>query len=148
MRYHDWLKGVISLEENDLSGAIADLEKAVSMFYVPSVINRSDMGSFAWSFINYADYLNPLARAYFESGDIEKARRQYEKVIGLSAGRMYSGDIYARSFYMLGKIFEKQGKKGKARENYRRFLDLWKGADPGLPEVQDAKARLAQLGTR
>jgi tetratricopeptide (TPR) repeat protein len=88
-----------------------------------------------------------LARAYFESGDLEKARKQYEAIIGLSAGRMYSGDIYARSFHMLGKIYEQQGKKGKARENYRKFLDLWKDADAGLPEVEDARKRLAALGS-
>jgi tetratricopeptide (TPR) repeat protein len=147
IRYHDWLKGVISLEENDLSGAVSDLENAVGLFPVPYLGGGegSGMGDFNLSFIDYADYLNPLARAYFESGDLEKARKEYEKIIGLSAGRMYSGDIYARSFYMLGKIFEQQGKKGKARDSYRKFLDLWKDADSGLPEVDDAGKRLAGL---
>ena len=43
---------------------------------------------------------------------------------------------------MLGKIYEE---KGKAIEHYEKFLDLWRNADPGIAEVEDAKKKLAGL---
>ena len=49
---------------------------------------------------------------------------------------------------MLGKICEQQGQKSKAIEHYEKFLDLWKDADPGIPEVEDAKKQLAALQVR
>jgi hypothetical protein len=42
----------------------------------------------------------------------------------------------------------KKGQSAKATEHYEKFLTLWKDADPGLPEVGDAKKRLAELKSR
>jgi len=58
---------------------------------------------------------------------------------------MDSNVIYAKTFYMLGKVYEGLGDGQKAISNYRKFLDLWKDADPGLPEPADAKTRLEKL---
>ncbi len=83
--------------------------------------------------------------AYYKMGDLDKAQEEYEKITSLTTGRIYYGDIYAKSFYMLGKICEEKEWKGKAIEHYEKFLSLWKDADPGLPEVDYAKKRLAGL---
>ncbi len=93
----------------------------------------------------HALYFYPLAFACYKSGDLEGARRGYERVTTLTMGRVSFGDLYAKSFYWLGKIAEDQKDKSRARENYGKFLDLWKDADPGQPELDDAKARLAAL---
>ncbi len=50
------------------------------------------------------------------------------------------------SILLRGKPHEPgTGAKGKAVDNYNKFLDLWKDADPGIAEVEDAKKRLAGL---
>jgi len=37
------------------------------------------------------------------------------------------------------------GDRAAARDEYQRFLDLWKGADARLPELEEARRRLRQL---
>ncbi|MDH5384654.1 MAG: tetratricopeptide repeat protein, partial [Candidatus Aminicenantes bacterium] len=95
-----------------------------------------------------ANFVEHLASAFYESGDMERAREEYEKILTFTMGKLYSGDIYARSLYWLGRIYEEKGQKSKAIENYEQFLDLWKDADPGFPEVDDARKRLAGLQAR
>ncbi|MEO8139760.1 MAG: tetratricopeptide repeat protein, partial [Gemmatimonadota bacterium] len=52
----------------------------------------------------------------------------------------------APSLKRLGEIYEAKGDKAKAIENYTRFVDLWKDADPVLqPAVREVKDRLAKL---
>ena len=42
--------------------------------------------------------------------------------------------------------YEASGWHDKAAAQYTEFLDIWKHADPGIAEVDDAKERLARLG--
>jgi hypothetical protein len=46
---------------------------------------------------------------------------------------------------MMGKINEHQVNKTKTIGHYEKFLSLWKDADPGIAEVEDARKRLAGL---
>jgi hypothetical protein len=45
----------------------------------------------------------------------------------------------------LALAYEKSGWNKKAIEQYEEFLEIWKDADPGIPEVEDAKERLKEL---
>lgn len=92
-----------------------------------------------------AIFYDSLALAHFRSEDLANAQRRYEEIVKLTYGRLYQGDVYVKSFHMLGLLAEKQGKREIARELLQKFLDLWKDADPSLAEVEDACARLAGL---
>jgi tetratricopeptide (TPR) repeat protein len=86
-----------------------------------------------------------LARAYEQKGNIAKAVAEYERLTRIdpkSQGRFLINPKY---HYRLAKLYERQGNKAKALERYRHFLDLWKDAEPGQPELEDAKKRLAGL---
>jgi serine/threonine protein kinase/Flp pilus assembly protein TadD len=138
--YH--LLGLVEMEGKNLPQAIPFLEKAVRLSGQRMGIGSNVSGQYMEM---HALYRDSLARAYFQAGDLEKARAEYEIITTLTMGQRDFGDIYAKSFYMLGKIVEQQGDKTKAIEHYRKFLDLWKNADPGIPEVEDARKRLAGL---
>ncbi len=126
--------GSIELKKKNYSEAIENFEKALSL-----------MPYQRRSVTNHALFIDPLAIAYFMSGDLDKAQLEYEKITALTVGRLNYGDIYAKSIYMLGKIYEQKGWNGKAIERYEKFLDLWKDADPGIAEVEDARKRLTGL---
>jgi serine/threonine protein kinase/Flp pilus assembly protein TadD len=136
IRLYDHLMGCIELQRKSLKPAIENLEKAVGLMPFENE---------AWSVGDQALLLEPLAQAYAEAGQQEKALETYQRITGLTSGRLAWGDIYAKTFYWLGKLAEKQGNRSRAREHYLKFLDLWEDADPGIPEVEDASKSLAGL---
>jgi serine/threonine protein kinase/tetratricopeptide (TPR) repeat protein len=139
MRFHYLLLGNIELKKRNYSKVIEYLDKAVTFLDYQRCRDIHD------PYDEHALFYEPLALAYLKSGDFAKAQEQYEKITQLTTGRLAYGDIYAKSFYMLGKIHEQKAERTLAAENYQKFLDLWKDADPGQPEVEDARKRLAGL---
>jgi hypothetical protein len=50
--------------------------------------------------------------------------------------------------YYLAQLMEQNGKRDEAKDQYRAFLKKWSRADRDLPELADAKERLATLEQR
>jgi tetratricopeptide (TPR) repeat protein len=89
--------------------------------------------------------MDVLPRAYLFRGDLDKAISAYEELIVFDPEgpeRLLINPIY---YYRLARVYEMKGWGGKALEHYEKFLDLWKDADPGIAEVEDARKRVARL---
>ncbi len=92
-----------------------------------------------------ADLIELSGIAYYKLGDLESAEKQYEWISRMTFNRKEFGNIYVKSHYMLGRIFEEKGNKRKATKYYEKFLDFWKDADPGSPEIENVRSRLIVL---
>ena len=135
IRLHHHLMGMIELERENYPEAIDYFQKAIPLLPYARDWKRDFRPLF----------INSLAEAYYNAGNLAKALEEYKKITSLTFPRIWDGDIYAKSFYMMGMIYERMGRKAKATENYGRFLELWKDADPGIPEVIDARKRFEAL---
>jgi len=137
IRFYDGLLGLIALKQKDSARAREHLQKA--LFLTPIEIGYC---------LGYrTEFLDWLAEANELAGRWEEAQKNYEEILSLKTSFWLPGNalIFARSHYKLAKVLERLGDKAGAAAKYRKFLDLWKDADPGLPEVEDAKKRLSAL---
>ena len=86
------------------------------------------------------------AEAYMELGEVGEAVRLLEGSLTRYSDKWTPvTSLLALCHYKLGLAYEASGWTRKAIEKYQFFLELWKDADPGLPAVEDAKARLQAL---
>jgi tetratricopeptide (TPR) repeat protein len=133
-----YIRGRLALARKNFPDALKLLDKAVTSCLGEGFgVGIAEMNAFC---------LDGLASAYLEMGDADNALKNYEMITLLTYGRFAWGDLYARSFYNLGKIYEQKGLKNKAAENYERFIGLWKDCEPRFrPLVEDARKRLAAL---
>jgi tetratricopeptide (TPR) repeat protein/TolB-like protein len=135
------LQAEIWLSEGREAEAISFLEKEFRL-QIP-VIYPSYARTFTW--YNFPQDQDVLARAYQKMGNMDKAIEEYKKLLTFdpaSQDRRLHNPVY---HYRLAKLYEQKGLKEEAKKEYARFLGLWKDADPGLPELVDAKKRLALL---
>jgi tetratricopeptide (TPR) repeat protein len=92
-----------------------------------------------------------LALAFDAAGESDSAIAQYEHYLSTPwFGRfglwMYDPLFLAIFHKRLGELYEQKGDLAKALDHDRKFVELWKDADPELqPQVQEARRRVARL---
>jgi len=89
-------------------------------------------------------FVNALGEAYcaltsiFRMGKLNKAVEKLEAVLEINPN-------YAQTHYLLGLVYEKKGKKEKAKQHFQKFVEIWKDADENLPQLIEARKRLEEL---
>jgi tetratricopeptide (TPR) repeat protein len=86
-----------------------------------------------------------IAQLLARRGQIDKAIEEYRLLMTTGPGTGLRRLINPIYHFRVADLYEKKGDKPKAIEHYKKFLEIWKNADPGLPEPGLAKARLAAL---
>jgi tetratricopeptide (TPR) repeat protein len=134
MRLYYNLLGIVELRRENFSRAAVLFKQAFDLH------PKECFGYFI-----YAIFVDPMADAHMQLNELDQAQEYYEMLSMMTDGRLFVGDIWAKSFYKLGQLHERKGEKDQAITYYEKFLGLWKDADPGLDEVEDARDRLAAL---
>lgn len=90
-----------------------------------------------------------LARSYFGAGRLGDAVELFEQALQTyDANRAFWPHFTAVAQYWLGLAYEESGWTYKAILQYEKFLDIWKDADTGLQQINDARERLARLKSK
>ena len=140
--YIQYLSAEFALKDRSPDEAIAAFGEPI--YYGPGVFSEANMDTFL--IYNLPGVRDVLPRAYEQKGDIDGAIAEYERLMTINqvegTARQFIHPLY---HYRLAKLYEQKSWEGKAIEQYEKFLELWKDADPGLPEVADARERVAEL---
>jgi serine/threonine protein kinase/tetratricopeptide (TPR) repeat protein len=123
----NFIDGLEKLDRGDAAGAVRAFDKVV----------RAEAVLWNGSYF--------LALAQLEAGQYDQAIASAQRAQQVFLWITPPEHIYARTYYLLGKAYERKGDRKAAVANYRLLLDRWKTADKDLPDLIDARNRLAQL---
>jgi tetratricopeptide (TPR) repeat protein/tRNA A-37 threonylcarbamoyl transferase component Bud32 len=133
------LEGEIALAAGDARAAAAAFEAAGPARRLP--FNRSGAAAFFTLMTNSLILRDGLARARVAEGRPEAAIAIYRQLLRADGESKFTGFYEPRYVLAIARLLEKSGRREESRQEYARFLDLWKQADAELPELAEARAK-------
>jgi tetratricopeptide (TPR) repeat protein/TolB-like protein/predicted Ser/Thr protein kinase len=138
--YHHALAGEIALAE----GELAEAENAF-LAGEPQPRMWFDLVDTPGSlFANNLPFRDGLARVKKARGDLAGAIGIYQKLNTAGPRSMWIAMLEPRYVLETARLLDQTGASETAREEYERFLELWSDADPGLSELEEARAYAAK----
>ncbi|MEP6781320.1 MAG: protein kinase [Gemmatimonadaceae bacterium] len=132
----------------DVVGRRADFDASIALAegHYADAIQQINLAEQKFSYDHrIASYMR--GRAYSELGKADSAIASFEKVLTLRDPLSGTdGQFRAEVLSRLGELYEAQGNRAKAIENYSKFVELWANADARFqPRVQEIRARIVKL---
>ena len=93
----------------------------------------------------YPVYLRGLALVELKQWD--KAAREFQRIAD-HPGLVWNSPIGALVKVQLARVYVHMHQPEKGRDAYQQFFDLWRGADRGVPILQQTRKEYAVLGGR
>jgi tetratricopeptide (TPR) repeat protein len=146
-RFHIWLRQAL---EGELALADGDLAAAERAFaagepeFRPGI--NFGISVFGWPVLySNAPFRDGPARIQIVRSNLAGAIDIYRRLLTQDISQKWTSIFEPRFVLQLARLLDRTGDRAGAREHYQRFLDLWHRADAGLPEVTEARLRLAAL---
>jgi len=120
-RSYDYFRGTLALREGKKTDAIQFFEEALRHLPPSSGLDSYD---------------DCLGNAYLSLDDANDAIAEYQRILRMNPD-------YPLAQYHLAKAWELKHQPDQALASYRRFLEVWSHADADIPEVADARSKIA-----
>ena len=118
-RHYSYLEGSLALSAGRAADALGKFKLALSQFAPTFEIDP---------------YEDCLASAYLETGQLDEAISEYQRLLRLNPN-------YPLAHFHLAQAYERKGQITEARNSYKEFLRIWRNADGDLVEVVVARAK-------
>lgn len=132
------LEGEIALAAGDVGGAVAAFDAAGPTRRLP--FNKSGVFPVTTVLTNSLILRDGLARARVAQGRLDEAIAIYRSLLDAGPASKFTAFYEPRYVLELARLLKQSGKRAEARREYSRFLEFWKGADPNLIELAEARA--------